>query len=100
MFERIDVALVLVIPPMELEQVERLHAHSRQRDADRFVDDASGHPARSWNPLREGLALGKPLDPVTRGELAPEASDEVLSRAVMIGEVPSRKPGVVIREHL
>ena len=37
---------------------------------------------------------------MTGGELAPEASDEVLSRAVMIGQVPSRKPGVVIREHL
>jgi hypothetical protein len=37
---------------------------------------------------------------VTGGELAPEVSDEVLSRAVMIGEIPSGEPGVVIREHL
>jgi hypothetical protein len=89
MFERIEVVLVAVIPPMELEQVETFHAHPRERNADRFVDDASGHPARSRNPFRERLDLGNPVGPATGGKLAPEASDEVLSRAVMVGEVPS-----------
>src|SRR5690242_20466951 len=100
MFEYVEVVLVLVIPPMELEQVETIHAHSRERDADRIFNDASGHSARSRNPLRERLDLAKPLGPTTGGKLAPEVSDKVLRRAVMIGEVPSGKPGVVIREHL
>ena len=99
-FERIDVVLVLVIPPMELEQVETFHTHSRERNADRFVDNASGHPARRRNPFGERLDLGNPFGPATGGELTSEASDEVLSRAVMVGEVPSGKSGVVIREHL
>jgi hypothetical protein len=37
---------------------------------------------------------------MTGGELASEVSDEVLGRAVMIGEVPSGKPRIVKREHL
>src|SRR5437764_537317 len=47
------------------------------------------------SPPRRG-----PLDPVTAGELAPESPNQVLGGAVMVGEVPSGKPGIVIREHL
>jgi len=37
---------------------------------------------------------------VTGGELAPEVSDQVLGRAVMVGKVPGGKTGIVISEHL
>src|SRR6516165_1162141 len=100
MFERIEVALVAVIPPMELDEVEAFHAHSRERDADRILDDAPGHPARTRNPLCKRLNFLESLSPMTSGELAPEGSNKVLGRAVMVGEVPSCEPSVVIGEHL
>ena len=36
---------------------------------------------------------------VARGELPAEGADEILGRAVMVGEVPGREPGVMIGEH-
>jgi hypothetical protein len=85
---------------MELEQVETFDTHSGQRDADRIIDHAPGHPPRSRDPFGERLDFGKPLNPVTGGELAPEVSDEVLGRALMIGEVPCGEAGIMIGEHL
>ena len=42
----------------------------------------------------------EPAGPATGGELAPESSDQILGRAVMVGQVPGCEPGVVIEEHL
>src|SRR5437660_10075946 len=36
---------------------------------------------------------------MTRGELAAEIPDQILGRAVMVGEVPGGEPGIVIGEH-
>ena len=33
------------------------------------------------------------------GELAAELADEILGRAVMVGEVPGCEPGIVVVEH-
>jgi len=52
------------------------------------------------NPFGKRLDLRKPLGSVTGGEPAPEVSDKFLGRAVMVGEVPGGKPGIVIGEHL
>ena len=41
MLERIEVAAIRVVPPMELQQVEALDAHARERAPDRIVDHAS-----------------------------------------------------------
>jgi len=99
MSERVEIAPVTVIPPMKLEQVEAFDAHSRQRGSDRTLDDASRHSARMRNPLCKRLNLRKPLASVTGSEPAPEISDKFLGRAVMVGEVPGGKPGIVIGEH-
>jgi hypothetical protein len=53
MFERVEVILVVVIPSMELEQVETFHAHARERVANRTLNEWSGHPARNRDPLGE-----------------------------------------------
>jgi hypothetical protein len=37
---------------------------------------------------------------MTSGELTPEGSDKVLGRTVMVGEIPSCEPRIVIGEHL
>src|SRR6516164_471712 len=100
MIECLEVALVAVVPPMELEEVETFDTHSRERDTDRLLDGAPRHPARPRNPFREGLDLRQSLGSVAGGEEAAEIADEVLGRAVMIREIPGCEPGVVIGKHL
>ncbi len=99
MLERVEVAFVAVIPPMELEQVETVDTHSAPRDADRFLDGAPCHPAGIRHPFGERLDLRQPLGSAARGEPAPELADQILGRAVMIGEVPAGESGIVIGEH-
>ena len=41
----------------------------------------------------------KPVGAMARGELPAEGADEILGRAVMVGEVPGREPGIMISEH-
>lgn len=99
MVERVEIALIGIIPPMKLQQVEALHAHARQRDADRVFDYASRHAGRPWHPFRKGLDLREPRLAVTRDEQPAEGADEILGWAVMIGKVPGREAGVVMGEH-
>ncbi len=55
LLERVEVVAVGIVPPMELQQVERLDSHTPQRYAHRVFDDPSCHPARMRYPFREGL---------------------------------------------
>jgi hypothetical protein len=64
--ERVEVAPVAVIPPMELKEIEAVHTHSRERDRDRILDDPPRHPARMRNPFCGLLDLRKPFDPVNK----------------------------------
>src|ERR1700747_3304466 len=73
MAESVKVAPVGVIPPMKLQQIEALDTHSRERNRDRVLDDASRHPARVGDPLGEDLDLGKPLRSATGGNFAAES---------------------------
>src|SRR6516162_11640408 len=100
MVERVEIALVAVVPPMELEEVETLYTHTPTRDVDCLFDDASRHPAGMRHPFGESLDFRQPLGPVKGSETAAEVADEGLGRAVMIGEIPGREPGVVVGEHL
>src|SRR5215469_18043241 len=84
---------------MELQQVETFHTHPRERDADRVLDDTPCHPTRAWHPLRERLNLWKPVHSMTCGETPTEVADEILGWAVMVGQVPSSKTGLVIGGH-
>src|SRR6516162_10492893 len=95
MVERVEIALVAVVPPMELEEVETLYTHTPTRDVDCLFDDASRHPAGMRHPFGESLDFRQPLGPVKGSETAAEVADEGLGRAVMIGEIPGREPGVV-----
>ena len=97
--QRVEIAPVAVIPPMELQQIEALRIHAATRSRDRFLDDASCHRPGGGDPLRESLDLGEAGGAVSRRELSAEGADELLGRAVMVGEVPSREPGLVISEH-
>src|SRR5207247_7812863 len=51
------------------------------------------------HPFREGLDLRQPLLAMARGELAAEMPDQILGRAVMIGEVPGGEPGITVGRH-
>src|SRR5882762_7431567 len=51
------------------------------------------------NPLREGLDLAEPFGAALFGKALPKPADQILGRAVMIGEVPAGKAGIVIGEH-
>src|SRR6266852_1088683 len=84
--ERVEVVAVGIVPPMELQQVERFDSHTPQRYAHRVFDGSSRHPPRMRYPLREGLDLRKRRISAPRGKFAPEIADEVLSGAVMVGE--------------
>ena len=97
--EGIEIAPVAIIPPMKLQEVERRHAHSRERDADRVRDDTRGHRPGMGNPFCERLDLGQPLGAVQGGEPAAEFADQILGRAVMVGQVPGGEPGIVVGEH-
>ena len=61
MLERVEIARVAVVPPMELEQVETVDTHSAPRDADRVLDGAPCHPAGIRHPFGERLDLRQPL---------------------------------------
>jgi hypothetical protein len=61
--ERVEVAPVAVIPPMELKEIDAIHAHSRERDRDRILDGPPRYSARMRNPFCERLDSGKPLVP-------------------------------------
>src|SRR6202022_3657101 len=98
--ERVEIARVAVVPPMELQQVEAFDTHPRQRDPDRLFDNAPGHPSRIRHPLCERLDLGEPLRSVAGGEPAAEVADKILGRTIMVGEIPGGEPGIVVGEHL
>ena len=98
--EGVEIAVVGVIPPVELQQVETVHAHPPERGSDRLLDEPPDHPARIRNPFCQRLNFGEPGGPVAGCEAAPKGADEILGRAVMVGEVPSREPDVVVSEHL
>src|SRR4051812_46388187 len=98
MTERVEITPVPIVPPMKLQEVEAIHAHPRERDADRFLDDRSRHPARLRHPFCEGLDFGKPAGSVTGSELLPEIPNEIFGGTVVIGEIPSREPGIMIGE--
>ena len=86
--QRIEVALIRIIPPMELEEIEAIHTHPRQRHPDRPLDDRPGHPSGMRHPFCKRLALEQPLAPTMRGEAPPELADEILGGAVMVGQIP------------
>jgi hypothetical protein len=60
---------------------------------------ASCHPTGVWHPLRERLNLWKPVHSMTCGESPAKFADEILGRAVMVGQVPSGKTRLVIGGH-
>src|SRR5437763_14937786 len=51
------------------------------------------------NPLRERLDVSEPFRAALRNKALPEPADQIFGRPVMVGEVPTRKPGIVVAEH-
>jgi hypothetical protein len=97
--QRIEIAGVAIIPPMELQQVEAVDPHPPPRHRDRFLDNAPRHRAGRWHPFGKGLDVSERRLAASGGNLLPECSDQVLGRAVMVGEVPGGEPGIVIGKH-
>src|SRR5437667_204994 len=97
--EGIEIAGVTVVPPVELQKIEPLDAHPPERDADRLLDDPPRHRAGRRHPFGEGLDLAEPLLAATAPELAAERADQLLGRAVMVGQVPGREARVGVAEH-
>ena len=75
MLERVEIAPVIAIPPVELQQVEAIHPHPPQRDADRLLDHAPRHRAGLRHPFGEGLDLAEPVGAAALGEPAAELAD-------------------------
>ena len=101
MLERVEVARIGVIPPMELQQIEPVDAHPSPRNVDRVLDRAPRHRPRIGDPFGERLDFRQAVR--RRGAAAKpaaELADQILGRAVMVGEVPGGKPGIVIGEHV
>ena len=100
MLERVEVAAIGVVPPMELQKVEALNAHARERASDRIVDHSSRNATWPRYPFGECLNLRKALRAVTHSKFAPKLADEILGGAVVVGKIPARESCVVIRKHL
>src|SRR5205814_2639889 len=99
MLQRIEIAPVAVIPPMELQQVETLDPHAPQRPGDRLLDGLPANRSGIGNPFGEGLDLVETFGAALRGEALVESADQILGRTVMVGEIPGREAGIMIIEH-
>src|SRR6185436_5581232 len=89
--EGIEVVQVLVIPPVKLQEVDRLDTHAAQRPPDRLLNDGSSNPAWLGYPFGEGLDFCQGRFAASLPHPSPELADEVLRRPVVIGQVPSRE---------
>jgi hypothetical protein len=61
--QRVQVAQVAVLPPVELQQVQRLCVHAPARHVHSPLDYLAGHWPRRWHPFGEGLHLLQRLRP-------------------------------------
>ena len=99
MADGVQVALVLVLPPMELEKVQRLNVHAAQRPFDVLFHQSPAHWAGLGHPFGEGLNVGPLLSPAAGFQPAPELANNVFSRSVVVGQVPGGEPRVQVGEH-
>jgi hypothetical protein len=97
--QRVEITPVTVIPPMELQQVEGIDPHPLQRHANCVLNDRAGHRSGIRHPFGESLDFMEPVGAVPLGKAAAEFADQILGRAVMVGEVPGHEAGIVIGEH-
>src|SRR5262245_17612687 len=98
--QRGKIVLVLVIPPVELQQIKRVDAHTPQRDGDIVLDNRSGHEARSGYPFGKRLDVGERVYPARCYQLPPELANKIFRWAIMVGEVPGGETGVEIVKHV
>ena len=97
--EGVKVAAVVVVPPVELQQVQPVHPHAAAGDVHVALDHLAGHRPGPGHPLGERLDSIRGALAASRGKLAPELADEVFGGAVVVRQVPCGKPGVHILEH-
>ena len=95
----VQVGGVPVVPPVKLEQVEAVHVHAAQRHVNGVFHDRTGHRHRSGNPLGEGVHTCEGFRPLPGSQLTAKLPDEVLCRAVVVGQVPSGETRFHVREH-
>ena len=99
MLQRVEIAPVAIIPPMKLQEIEGTDLHAPQRHRDRVLDNPARHRPGMRNPLSERLDVSEPFRAALRNKALPEPADQIFGRPVMVGEVPTRKPGIVVAEH-
>ena len=90
--EGVQVALILVVPPVELQQVNGIHVHPPQGDANIVFHDLPGHGPWGWYPLGEGLESRKILFASVSQQAASEFANKVFGGAVVVCQVPGGKP--------
>ena len=90
--QRVEPRRVGVVPGVELQQVDRLRAQTRERPFNRGTYVGGSHRPRCRHPLREELhAIG-----IAGGPALPRNE---LGRAVVVGHVERREPGLHVRRH-
>ena len=97
--EGVEVALVPIVPPVELQQVKAVYIHAPAGNIDVPLHHLSGHWSRPRHPFGEGLDAGQGLGTALCGELPAEFADEVFGGAVVVGKVPGGEPGIDVVEH-
>ena len=95
----VQVTLVTVFPPVELQQVQTLDAHAPQGYVHVVLNDLARHRTRARHPLGECLYFGPGGVAPFRRQSPAELADEVLSRPVVVGQVPGGETGIVVRQH-
>src|SRR5215207_6215109 len=100
MFQCIKIARIIVIPPMELQEVKGWDIHAPQRHPNRILHNPTGHASWSWHPFGKCLHLVPGLLASCGNHLPTKLTDEVLGWTVMIRQIPRGEPGINIVEHL
>lgn len=89
MRHRVEVVLVVVVPPVELQQVDGVDAHARKAALDGRARERARDLLRARHPLSEELAA---LGRAARQRALAEGTDELFRGSVYIGQVESGKP--------
>ncbi len=100
MGQGIEIGGVLVIPPVELQQIQSVHTHPPQGDGDIVLDNGPGHGARSGHPLGKSLDVSECFCPTRCRQLPPELADKIFRWAVMVGQVPGGEARIEIVKHV
>src|SRR4051794_35380077 len=85
--QRVDIAPVALIHTMKWQRTEGIDAHPPKQYPEGFLDDRPHHRPRVGHPFDKGLNLPEPSCAAPLGKARAKLTDQILGRAVMIGEI-------------